>query len=363
MVPPKDFTDVLSPTEVTLQIKPDERFQLIDINSLLQDQADSFETYSKAVYTSYHTTAGYLDQNLCARLNHDSESVGTYVETFQKLFPPNADYRHDQMDLREELSQSQRLVEPLNADSHLTFIGSGLTNVVTYANEMDRPVYFVELDGVFKDQQRTRQTSVIGYNSGRVEKRIQYEVGVSNHSMDSINLRDERLGFFAELQSIADSLGIEKGRIDVSLVHDERNAGLTVNEYETLLMRRDLMEVLNNPMRFMAKKGYHMLRDPMAIPSKAKNYAKYDLVRVVNRFIDRVGLNESLVERAIDKLLAVPASRFLRMKRSFSLLVSDSDVQGKGQIRHGQYQSPILVQWNKANEQKRTLDVSFVRFE
>lgn len=363
MVPPKDFTDFLAPTEVSLKIQPEERFQLIDINRLVQAQDESFETFSKAVYVSYHTTAGYLEQNFCSRLKDDSESVGTYLETFQKLFPPDADYRHDQMDLREELSVSQRLVEPRNADSHLTFIGSGLANVVTYANQIDRPVYFVELDGVYKDQQRTRQTSVIGYNQGTVEKRIQVEIAVSNHSMDSINLRDDRIGFFDQLQQIAYALGIEKGRIDVSLVSDERNAGLTVNEYETLLMRRDLMDVLGNPMRFMAEKGYHMLRDPKAIPSKAKNYAKYDLVRVVNKFIDKVGLNESLVERAIDKFLAVPASRFLRMKRSFSLLISDTDVAGKGEIRHGQYQSPILVQWNKAESQKRTLDVSFVRFE
>ncbi len=363
MVPPKDFTDILAPTEVALKIKPEERFQLIDINRLVKAQDEGFEAYPKAVYVSYHTTAGFLEQNFCSRLNHDSESVGSYLETFQQLFPPDADYRHDQMDLREELSQSQRLVEPRNADSHLTFIGSGLANVVTYANEIDRPVYFVELDGVYKDLQRTRQTSVIGYNRGTVEKQMQIEIAVSNHSMDSINLRDERIGFFDQLQETATSLGIEKGRIDVSLVSSERNAGLTVNEYETLLMRRDLMEVLDNPMRFMAKKGYHMLRDPKAIPSKAKNYAKYDLVRVVNKFIDRAGLSESLVERAIDKFLAVPASRFLRMKRSFSLLVSDSDESGKGEIRQGQYQSPILIQWNKAEEQKRTLEVSFVRFE
>ena len=181
--------------------------------------------------------------------------------------------------------------------------------------------------------------------------------------MDSINLWDSRIGFLQELQEIADSLGIQKGRIDIALVADERNAGLTVNEYETLLMRRDLMEVLDNPMRFMAKKGYHMLRDPRAIPGKAKNYAKYDLVRVVNKFIDKAGLNESVVERIIDKFLAVPASRFLRMKRGVSLLVSDGGADQRGAIRHGQYQSPILVQWNKAESQRRLLEVSFVRFE
>ena len=158
----------------------------------------------------------------------------------------------------------------------MTYIGSGLANVVTYANEIDRPVYFVELDGINRGQKRTRTASVIGYNREKLEERLVREIAVSNHSMDSINLWDSRIGFLQELQEIADSLGIQKGRIDIALVADERNAGLTVNEYETLLMRRDLMEVLDNPMRFMAKKGYHMLRDPRAIPGKAKNYAKYE---------------------------------------------------------------------------------------
>ena len=52
-----------------------------------------------------------------------------------------------------------------------------------------------------------------------------------------------------------------------------------MNEYETLLMQHDLMEVLRNPLKFAALKSRHMLDDPLAIPSKTINYAKYDLVR------------------------------------------------------------------------------------
>jgi len=36
------------------------------------------------------------------------------------------------MELRTELSDAQRKVEPRNADSHLTYIGAGLRNCVTY---------------------------------------------------------------------------------------------------------------------------------------------------------------------------------------------------------------------------------------
>jgi hypothetical protein len=135
-----------------------------------------------------------------------------------------------------------------------------------------------------------------------------------------------------------------------------------VNEYETLLMKYDLMEVLDNPLRFMAEKGRHIIRDPRSIPSKAKEYAKYDLVQIINKFVDASGLSESIIERMIDKFLAYPASRFLRMKRSVNLLVKEGG-GSRPEIVQGTYQSPILVQWRKAAAQRRHLNASFVRFE
>ena len=88
-------------------------------------------------------------------------------------------------------------------------------------------------------------------------------------------------------------------------------------------MRHDLVEVLRNPFRYMAEKGRHALADPRAIPSKAFDYAKYDIVRVMNQLVDRLGLNEGIVERTMARIMAMPAERFLRMKRSVNLLVSD----------------------------------------
>jgi hypothetical protein len=105
-----------------------------------------------------------------------------------------------------------------------------------------------------------------------------------------------------------------------------------------------------------------MMVDPLAIPQKTINYAKYDLVQVVNTVLEKIGASNSPLERVVDKLLAVPASRFLRMKRSVSLLVSDSEVPGRGRIVRGTYQSPILVQWDKARCRRRALDVTFRRF-
>ncbi len=115
-------------------------------------------------------------------------------------------------------------------------------------------------------------------------------------------------------------------------------------------------------MLFVAAKGRSMLRDPRAIPGKAKNYAKYDFVRLLNEAMDALGLSESLIERLIDRLMAFPADRFLRMKRSIRLLVCSEDAGASGQpIVQGRYQSPILVQWSKSRERSRRLTATIKR--
>jgi hypothetical protein len=59
----------------------------------------------------------------------------------------------------------------------------------------------------------------------------------------------------------------------------------------------------------------------------------------------------------------VPASRFLRVKRNVSLLVSDAEGDGKARIVQGTYQSPILIQWKRPDDQVRRLDVTITRFK
>jgi len=291
--------------------------------------------------------------------------VQEFIEPFRELFPYGANYRHDQLHLRKELSPKQRRTEPRNADSHLAFIGSGLENCVTYPSNPARPVFFVDLDGINKDNRdrRERRTTIIGYDDERVVDETELRVPVSDHSIDSVSLRDPRFGIFEQLHAMLAKHDVTTGRVHLDLVSEEKHAGLTVNEYETLLMKHDLAEVLRDPLRFMARKGRNMLRDPSAIPSKAKNYAKYDLVRLVNKVVDTLGLSESLVERVIDKCLAVPAERFLRMKRSVSLLVTPDAMNGEGTIEQGRYQSPILVQWRKSAPQARRVRVRLTRFE
>jgi CBS-domain-containing membrane protein len=127
-------------------------------------------------------------------------------------------------------------------------------------------------------------------------------------------------------------------------------------------MQHDLAEVLRNPLRFAAEKARHAWNDPMAVPAKALGYAKYDLVRALNRFVDALGLQSSRIERLLARTLEVPAARFLRMRRSVDLLVSDSKTPGAGAVVEGTYQAPILVQWRPAHTGLRKVDIAVTRF-
>ncbi|MXZ73155.1 MAG: hypothetical protein F4Z04_16850 [Acidobacteria bacterium] len=352
-----------APFQATLQIRPTARVDLIDVRGKLRDEFGSeFTRYPKAFYISDHTTAGYLDQRLAKALDHDSNNIQDYLEVFRKLFPAGADYTHDKLHLRTELSEEQRAVEPLNADSHLAFMGSGMRSATSYELHGDEPVWFVELDGVHVGGTRYRRTTVVAYNGEEDVAQSQVQVPASSHSIDAQNLRDPQLGLIAQLEKLARKHQVSFGRFDVSLAMEENEAGLTVNEYETLLMAHDLRDVLKNPLRFVAQIGKEALQAPRAIPAKALNYAQYDAVQVFNRLMDQIGARRSFVERVVNRALALPVSHFLRMKRGISLPVLDRKGTGAGEIGWGVYQSPILVQWKGASASTRTLNVRLVRF-
>lgn len=352
-----------TPTQLTLELTPRARFDVIDVTRRIREElGDFFARYSKTLYCSHHTTAGFLEQSLCARLDYSRERLGSFLGVFQHLFPPDADYLHDKMDLRHELTDDQKRIEPRNADSHLAFIGAGLRNCVTYHNRPDAAVHLIDLDGVWEHGVRRRRTTALGYNEEREVTQERFAIPVSKHHIDSINLREDRVGLFEWLRDLIRHHEISKGRIEISLDAAERNSGLTVNEYETLLMRHDLIEVLRDPVRFMASRGRNLLRDPRSIPHVTLNYARYDLVQVINQLIELTGMSESIVERAVARFMAAPARRFLRLKRSVNLLITDGDQAEVGDIVQGTYQSPVLIQWNKAHAQSRDLQVQLFRF-
>jgi hypothetical protein len=347
------------PVELDLTLTPSSRFDAIDVAARVRHEfGDALGGCRRVVYCSLHTTAGYLEQSLSTRLENRRDRLDPFIRAFQGLFPPGADYLHDQLQLRRELSADQRQCEPRNGDSHLTFIGSGLRNCVTYQHRPAEPVYFMDLDGVNDGEPRRRRTRVLGYSSEEAVGKTLAEVPVSRHPIDSVNLADPRFGVLEQARELVSHCGVSRGRIDITLEPGENDAGITVNEYETLLMRHDLAEVLQDPLKFAARQGKRMLQDPLSIPSKSWGYARYDLVQVLNELMDALRVTESALERLVAKVMAVPARRFLRLKRSVSLLVSDA---GGGIVR-GTYQNPILIQWAAARRSSRVLELTLVRF-
>ena len=349
-----------SPTEIRLTLNPSRRFEAIDVNArIAAESGDLLGRYRKTLYCSLHTTAGYLDQSLAGRMHHHHGRLAQFFDAWHALFPPDAQYRHDQMELRSELSDQQKEVEPRNGDSHLTFIGSGMRNCVTYRNQPLAPVYFIDLDGTNGETRRERRTTVVAYDEERLVTRESFEVPLSRHPIESVNLADPKVGLIERINEIVATSGVEKGRVDIALGAAERNVGLTVNEYETLLMRHDLVEVLKDPLKYAVQRGKHMIDDPLAIPSKTLNYAKYDVPRAINSLIEALHWDHSVFERAMAKLMAVPAQRLLRSRR-VTFLTSHDEVLGRPTLVRGTYQSPILVQWKSAEGQGRTIEITLV---
>ncbi|WP_420636282.1 hypothetical protein [Candidatus Palauibacter sp.] len=383
------------PFKATLWIKPAFRTDFIDVRAKLAEEFGSeFARYPKALYVSDHTTAGFLDQRLAQRLDHDQAKLQEFIRVFHDIFPPKAGYVHDELDLRTELSDEQRATEPENADSHLTFIGAGLQSAASYDHEKDQPVWFVDLDGVHRGGTRQRRTTIVGYGEEEVLARAQLTVEVPSRGIDAIDLREQEFGFVDRLQALVEEHGVSFGRLDVSLAPQEAGASLTVNEYEPLLMDSDLRGALLSPLRFMADQGREVLSRPLSLPGKALRLpgkalrlsgkalhvakvgttvlrsspgpvidsATVEAVHIMNRVLKRIGVDESVIARVLSRTLALPVSRFQGLRRGISLPVIDRDGDGKGEIPWGTYQSPILIQWKAPKGPTRELDVKLVRF-
>jgi len=349
------------PLELTLELSARARFDVVDLRSRLSpEHVDALAAYPHCLYWSAHTTAGFLDSRVSERL--DPEMISTYVETLRRIFPEGAGYAHDWLDRRQDLDPAQRAIEPRNGDSHLAFIAGGLRPCVTHPNRPGETVCFVDLDGVNEGRSRRRMTRVIGFHREAVVAQTRLQVPVSGHPIESINLKDPRLGLYEQLADFVARADVGKGRLHLALGRGERDAALTINEFETLLMKYDLHSVLRNPLRFMTEEYRKTLANPRAVAGRALGYAKYDLVRVLNSGLDTLGLHGSFLESLLARTLAVPAARILRIRRSISLLVAERHDGRLGPVE-GVYQSPILIQWQRAPRSTRTLDVTLTRLE
>ena len=76
------------PFEISLDILPRSRLDIIDVtNEVAKRIYDQMRLYKKACYCSFHTTAGYLEQSFCSRLQYNTDNIKSFIIAFQKLFP------------------------------------------------------------------------------------------------------------------------------------------------------------------------------------------------------------------------------------------------------------------------------------
>ena len=117
------------PRELRVEIQPRSRLDIVNLSEHPACEGE-LAGFPQALYWSYHTTAGFLDQRVASHLDQRQSGIVSYLGAFQAMFPRDAGYRHDDLHLRQELSDAQRSVEPRNADAHLTFMAAGLRTCV-----------------------------------------------------------------------------------------------------------------------------------------------------------------------------------------------------------------------------------------
>src|SRR6266545_5935822 len=82
------------PLDLTLELASRARFDVVELRSRLPiEYRDALAPYPYCLYWSAHTTAGFLDRSLIARLG--PARVPTYVDALRQIFPEGAGYAHD----------------------------------------------------------------------------------------------------------------------------------------------------------------------------------------------------------------------------------------------------------------------------
>ena len=203
------------PVEVSLEVNPCARLDVIDVRGELQaDHVDALAPFPRALYCSFHTTAGYLEQGLAARLQQSGRAGEPAVEPFVKSSgrcSRKAPATSTTSCTCERLSDEQRADRAAERRLAPGVHGAGLRTCVTYVNRPNEPVYFVDLDGVNGGHRRQRPTSIVGFTSEEEVARERLVVPVSAHPVDSVNLKDPRLGLYEQLEALGRALRRRQG--------------------------------------------------------------------------------------------------------------------------------------------------------
>jgi thiamine phosphate synthase YjbQ (UPF0047 family) len=348
------------PIEINFAITPNSRFDLIDIRKIAGCSA-TLQAFPHVLYSSFHTTAGFLEQNLISSLTRPTRhGLYSYFRLFRRLFPEGAGYHHDDLRLRQELSESQRRLEPRNGDAHLAFICSGMCNNVKYFNRTEEPILLVELDGVGVEGPRQRITTIIAFNEERIVARELFAIPPPSQAISAVNLKEARFGIYAFLHEQIERYAVTKGRVYIRLLHDDHHASLMVNEYEPLLMQ-DLIEVLQDPLRFVSRQDHHVFTN-CRLTTETVSHTKCDCTGFLGHNCSVSRLSELFSEMKFAHMNVLTAYWIRGMKCSISLLVSDQQCPGHGIIVDGTFQYPIMIQWNNGNSSPRRIEVMLSRF-
>ncbi len=361
-----------SPTVTTLNLSARSRLDMQNISEMLA-KADngSFTSFDKVAIASMHTTAGFLEQPFATKLGNSAEGIGHLVRSAHRLFPEGAPYWHDQMELRDELSEEQRKVEPLNADSHLAFICLGLCNSVQYTFAPKNPIYFIDLDGESRGTFRSRKVLAIGYNDTECIYEQSLSVDMPEQERCAVDLSKN----ISDFQALAAEHKIRQGLITFELEPDENHAGITVNEFETLLVERDITDVLLNPLKYIKNNVSEFARKPLMIPRKAKKILMYELhlairdglkwagrsVSAVEYIAERLHMRLPLLEYVIDRIANPIEARWMNLGSKARFLINTEDGETSGSVKIGTYQSPILIQWRRPDSDVRRLRARLLR--
>jgi len=360
------------PLAKTIHISPTSRFDIQDVSDALEEQGDSLTSFNKIALSSLHTTAGVLEQSFATKLGNTREGILNLVRSARRLFPEGAPYWHDQMEFRDELSLEQRKYEPLNADSHLAFICLGLCNSVLYEYDPADPIFFVDLDGEFQGTYRSRKLLAIGYDDASCVHEKFIPVEMPQQDQCALDLSSHLQDF----QKLIDQYKIHQGVITFELDPHEKHAGVTVNEFETLLMERDITDVLKNPVKYMLGNVSEFAKHPLSLPNKAKKVMMYELhqairdglrlasrgVSAIEHISERLGVQLPLLEHAIDLIATPLETRWMNLGNSMRFLINAENEEDAGRIITGTYQSPILIQWRRTESDIRHLKVRLLRF-
>src|SRR5437867_12096759 len=110
------------PLDLTLELAPRARFDVVELRSRLPiEYRDALAPYPYCLFWSAHTTAGFLDRSLIARVG--PAVVSLYVDAFRSLFSVGMSYAFYLLERRLVLDVALRRLQ-LRSDDDLLVLSA-----------------------------------------------------------------------------------------------------------------------------------------------------------------------------------------------------------------------------------------------